>query len=297
MEKVRSPLASAVLSFVAVGLGQIYIGKPKKGLVFLAVFAVAYVLMTFLGLFGPVFLFAGLCGAYLFKVIVAVDAWKGAKQNHGFCAMTKYNKWWVYVAYAVICLFVLPAMLKLVSPLKAYKIPSSAMMPTLQVGDHIMASKLYGDTENLKRGDIVTFIFPGMDNPDHPPYYPPPGIVDRMKGQTFIKRIVGLPRETLEVLSDALYINGEEVEDIWGHYLDNRGKPVELDSRPKWRQKLSNYGPVKIPQDMYFVMGDNRYHTNDSRVWGFVRKERLKAKATYLYWAWPQHDRIGTIIE
>ncbi len=177
---------------------------------------------------------------------------------------------------------------------QAFKIPSGSMKPTLLIGDHLLVSKSsygiklpfsdvvvipIGDPE---RGDIVVFRFPE----------------DRDKD--FIKRIIGLPGETVEVRDKAVFINGKKLDKDWGHYTDNVVLPAGV--RPR-----DNFGPVKVPEDHYFVMGDNRDQSYDSRFWfggrgGFVPREDILGKAFIIYWSWTNQgfgvrwNRIGKIL-
>lgn len=188
---------------------------------------------------------------------------------------------------------------------QAFKIPSGSMLNTLKIGDHLLITKfLYGvplpytdarlpALKDPARGDIVVFSYPGMDNPDRPPFQDA-GYPDELKGQDFIKRIVGLPGETIQIKANVLHIDGRAVDDTWGQFLDGNGKPLPLVYRG--RGLLADYGPAVIPPDMYFVMGDNRFHSNDSRVWGFVKKGRIKGKALIIYWSIAEMGRIGNLI-
>lgn len=188
---------------------------------------------------------------------------------------------------------------------QAFKIPSGSMLHTLEIGDHLLISKfLYGiplpytDTrlpafKDPERGDVVVFAYPGMDNPDRPPFQNPEP-VDQLKGQDFIKRIIGMPGENFEVRGNRLFVDGKEIEDPWGQFLDAGGNPLPAIYRT--RGELANWGPAVIPPDMYLVMGDNRFHSNDGRFWGFVKKGRIKGKAMFIYWSWAGMGRIGNLI-
>ncbi len=190
---------------------------------------------------------------------------------------------------------------------QAFKIPSGSMLPTLQIGDHLLVSKfLYGvplpytdarlpAIRDPERGDVIVFAYPGDDNPDRPDFLPM-GRPDVLKEQDFIKRIIGLPGETVEYRDNKVFINGERIEDPWGNYYD--GKPVPDKPTKRLFQRTDNHwGPATIPDDMYLVLGDNRFNSRDSRFWGFVKKGRIKGKALMLYWSWPKVGRVGTIIK
>ncbi len=177
---------------------------------------------------------------------------------------------------------------------QAFKIPSGSMEPTLLIGDHLLVSKSsygiklpfsdvviipLGDPE---RGDIIVFRFP------------------EDKDKDFIKRIIGLPGDTVEVNGRTVLINGQPLAEKWAHYVNQVKLPPGVKSR-------NNYGPVKVPPDHYFVMGDNRDQSYDSRFWfhgkgGFVPRDDILGKAFIIYWSWVGNSfdvrwsRIGHII-
>jgi signal peptidase I len=149
---------------------------------------------------------------------------------------------------------------------QAFKIPSGSMKPTLLVGDHILVNKfIYGiklpfTNKTLiklgqpKRGDVIVFKYP----------------LDTKKD--YIKRVVGLPGEQVELADKQLTINGQPMEDPHAKYSAYGN--------------LRNFGPVTVPPEHVFVMGDNRDESSDSRVWGFVPFSYLKGKAFLIYWSW-----------
>jgi len=172
---------------------------------------------------------------------------------------------------------------------QAFKIPSGSMLPTLQIGDHLLVAKfLYGvripytDTRVLrirgpKRGDIVVFAYPVDDSKD------------------FIKRVIGVPGDRVEVRDKKVFVNGDPIEDPWGVHVDRATLPGGFERR-------DNFGPVEVPPGQFFVMGDNRDRSYDSRFWGFVEDARIKGKAFVIYWSWdsenfrPRLGRIGDLI-
>lgn len=165
---------------------------------------------------------------------------------------------------------------------QAFKIPSGSMIPTLLIGDHILVSKfIYG----VKLPFVNTTIIPGAD----PEYY---DIVvfkcPKDPQKDYIKRVIGLPGDMVEIKNKVVYINGEKQEDPHAFFSDTRGSP--LMNRPR-----DNYGPVKVPNDSIFVLGDNRDHSYDSRFWGFVEKKALKGKAFIVYFSWDTSDFDWTL--
>ena len=173
--------------------------------------------------------------------------------------------------------------------IQAYKIPSGSMKPTLLIGDHILVSKFnYGIRLPLvrstlipvgtpKRGDIVVFIYPE----------------DRSKD--FIKRLIGLPGDRIEIRNKNIFLNGLPWSDTHGVHVDNLIIPGSVQPR-------DNFGPVTVPEGSLFVMGDNRDESYDSRFWGFVPMKDVLGKALIIYWSWNQEnhgvrlDRLGSIL-
>lgn len=159
---------------------------------------------------------------------------------------------------------------------QAFKIPSESMLQTLLVGDHLLATKFaYGvrlpfsekkifDGDDPAKGDIIIFEYPRDPSVD------------------YIKRIVGTPGDIIEVRDKQLYRNGEAVSEAYVHFTEpDRIVPVR-----------DNFGPVTVPPGQYFVMGDNRDNSLDSRFWGFVDRGAIRAKAWRIYWSWDGWDNI-----
>jgi signal peptidase I len=160
---------------------------------------------------------------------------------------------------------------------QAFKIPSGSMLPTLQIGDHILVNKfVYGPRLEIPltqlslghlpglrkpvRGDVVVFIWPK----------------DRSKD--FIKRVVAVEGQTVELRQHRLLIDGAPVEDPYAKYVNGTTAG-------------GGFGPATVPKDHVFVMGDNRDQSYDSRFWGAVPLEDIKGKALIIYWSWDGPDR------
>jgi signal peptidase I len=188
--------------------------------------------------------------------------------------------------------------------IQAYKIPSGSMEPTLLIGDHILVNKLifglripdsifgvrplsgiipYGQyafrLEPVHRGDVVVFVFPPDPSKD------------------FIKRVIGVGGDTVEVRDKSVYLNGRKMDDPHAHY-----EPSESQVRITPRDR---FGPVVVPKGKVFVMGDNRDRSYDSRFWGFVDDNNVEGRAMIIYWSWDSDsnsyvpirwDRFGRII-
>lgn len=156
---------------------------------------------------------------------------------------------------------------------QAFKIPSGSMEPTLLIGDHLLVNKfIYGiknpftgetwvPLSTPKRRDIIVFKYPV--NPD----------------QDFIKRVVGVEGDTVEMIDKKLLVNGEPFPVENAVYRDHTIIPGDMKPR-------DNFGPITVPKDSLFVMGDNRDNSYDSRFWKFVKLKSVKGKAFILYWSW-----------
>ena len=172
---------------------------------------------------------------------------------------------------------------------QAFKIPSGSMEDTLLVGDHILVNKfMYGeripytdlrffDYKRPQRGDVVVFIYPEDESKD------------------FIKRVVAVEGDTIEVKEKKVYVNDTLQNEPFAVHKDNAVIPAHVTKR-------DYFGPQRVPKDMLFVMGDNRDRSADSRFWGFVPLSKVKGKAFLIYWSWSgfmrdiKWSRIGKLI-
>ena len=166
------------------------------------------------------------------------------------------------------------------------EIPSGSMEDTLLVGDYIIVNRfLYAPTSfewerlllpsrEIRHGDVVVFKKPQEPELD------------------FIKRVIGLPGETIQVINRKVHINGKPLND----------EEYAYHASSRFVRGLDNHGPMKIPENSYFMMGDNRENSSDSRVWGPVPFELMKGKAFMIYWSWngPERNvrwsRIGDLL-
>lgn len=141
----------------------------------------------------------------------------------------------------------------------AFEIPSGSMLPTLQIGDRLLVDKLTYRFRKPERFEIIVFEDPMRPERD------------------LIKRIIALPGETLEIRNRAVYINGKPLADeSYAHHTDPAWDRVPL---------RDDYGPITVPPGSYFMMGDNRENSADSRVWGFLEQDRIIGHAFVLYWS------------
>jgi signal peptidase I len=161
---------------------------------------------------------------------------------------------------------------------QAFKIPTGSMKPNLLVGDHLIVNKfIFAPTASpiekallpmrtIRRGDIIVFKFPEEPERD------------------FIKRVIGLPGETLELKNQTVLINGQPLTEEYAHYLF----PPSVDGQSDDIRR--KYGPVTVPDGHFFMMGDNRDDSQDSRFWGFLPQSYVKGRALFIYWSFDVPD-------
>ncbi len=162
---------------------------------------------------------------------------------------------------------------------QAFKIPTGSMEENLLIGDHLLVNKfVFGPTasalerrllpvKDVHRGDVVVFKYPEEPERD------------------FIKRVIGLPGETLEIRDKKVSINGVPLAEPYTHFLQPAATPSEFRELTSFDVR-DRYGPVTIPPGQYFVMGDNRDNSQDSRYWGFLPRDYIKGKALLIYWSY-----------
>lgn len=171
--------------------------------------------------------------------------------------------------------------------IQAFKIPSGSMLETLQIGDHILVNKVFCGTPvdipftsrtlfhtprfvDPKHGDVVVFKFPQDTSRD------------------FIKRVIGVPGDRIEIRNKKVFRNGEALREPYTVYKDPTVRSPG-DAR-------DNAAEFVVPENQYFVMGDNRDYSLDSRFWGFVDRSLIRGKALILYWSWNRDaDLLGKV--
>ena len=162
---------------------------------------------------------------------------------------------------------------------QAFKIPTGSMETNLLIGDHLLVNKLvYSPSlaplesallgkKQIQRGHIVVFKFPEDPTRD------------------FIKRVIGLSGETVEVRDKQVFINGKPIEEPYAHFLEPPLRRDDPEYGLRGESIRDNWGPQVVPEGHLFVMGDNRDNSRDSRVWGFLPVDQVKGRALLIYWA------------
>ena len=169
---------------------------------------------------------------------------------------------------------------------QAFKIPTGSMEENLLIGDHLIVNKMVFapaatgverallPSRPIARGDVVVFKFPKDPERD------------------FIKRVIGLPGERLELRRKAIYINGEALDEPYVQYL----QPPPPAGSPPTDDLRETYGPVTVPPGQYFVMGDNRDNSEDSRYWGFLPESYVKGQALFIYFSFEESASVANVI-
>jgi len=160
---------------------------------------------------------------------------------------------------------------------QAFKIPTGSMEDNLKIGDHIIVNKfIYGPATTAwkklfalrdpKRGDIIVFRYPLQPDTD------------------FVKRVIGMPGDTVEIRDKVVYINGKALDEPYVIHVDSTIFPKQP-ALPEPYHSRDQFGPVSVPDGQYFAMGDNRDRSSDSRYWGFVPRGMIKGRAFMVYWS------------
>src|SRR5208282_439009 len=176
---------------------------------------------------------------------------------------------------------------------QAFKIPSGSMEPTLLIGDHVFVNKfIFGGQgawyekllpyRDIRRGDIIVFKFPFDDH------------------QHYVKRVIGLPGDRIRIADQKVYVNGALLNEPYVVHDPSNDDPYGDDFppftrqvydplvRPDWGADIATHvvqGELVVPPHEYFVMGDNRDHSWDSRYWGFVRRDAIMGRPVVIYWS------------
>ena len=220
-------------------------------------------------------------------------------------AVVKSKSLWREYSEAIVIAIVLALFIR-TFVVQAFKIPSGSMIQTLQIGDHILVNKMVyglkipGDCEwdatthrpgvkripllwscysyrtlisvtSPERGDIIVFMFPEDETKD------------------FIKRVIGLPGDRVEIRNKNVFINGQPLTEPYTQHVDPSVLAHQVQPR-------DNLGQLTVPADSYFVMGDNRDQSLDSRYWGFVKREKIKGKAFLIYWSWDSRGDLAHLV-
>jgi signal peptidase I len=192
-----------------------------------------------------------------------------------------YRKSTVREYFESICIAVILALFVRTFIVQAFKIPTGSMENNLLIGDHLLVNKFVFapslsrveqallPIDPIRRGDIIVFKYPEEPERD------------------FIKRVIGLPGEMIELRNKQVFVDNKPLDERYVHFLvpPEAGAPGDEDTDFDVRRK---YGPVTVPAGHYFMMGDNRDNSQDSRYWGFLPREYVKGKALFIYFSFEE---------
>ncbi len=261
----RKPWLAGLLSLFAVGLGQLYNGQlGKAGLIWVGSIAIA---PAFLLAVSTRHFFIGLvlviCAGVAIWLAALVDAVIGAKRQSAEYGLKRYNRVIVYIAI-VLVVGVADAVGKMLireNYLQAYRVPSESMMPTLLRGDFLFVDRR--DRHGIPgHNDVIAYRYP-------------PG-----PERVYLHRVIAVAGDTIEIRDKVVHLNGHALEEPFTTHIDRAILPS--------RDDLDVY---VVPDGSFFVMGDNRDNSNDSRFWGPVPASLVVGKALGLYWSWDPDER------
>lgn len=275
--KRRSPIVAFFLSIIMPGLGQMYNAQLLKGVIY---HFLGYLLLLFSSFSVICDSFQGmiifLCGTILYYVFIFSDAIYIAIKIK-FIDLKKYNKWYAYGLMLILGVSISYAYDDLIENrvlgIKAYNIPAGSMIPSLLIGDHIIVD-LRNNTAPQK-GDVIVFNFPDDTSKES------------------VERVVGIGGDKIKIKNKKLYVNNILLKEP---YIIHRDTRIE-------KSRRDNYGPFIVPQDSFFVLGDNRDQSYDSRFWGVIKQAHIKGKALYIYFSLDEEkfkirwNRIGKTIK
>ncbi len=270
-KKKRKPIVAAILSSLAPGLGQLYNGQIIKGIIFLLSLILLPIITFRIGLHYSYYGLIVILLIFMFFLLFIIgEAFFTAIKKKDFI-LKSYNKWYIYLLIILLInsIVLIPTnfLTNKVLGFSAYKMPTGSMEPTLCIGDYLVADLKYFKKNELQKGDLVIF-----QSPEDP-------------AKIFIKRVIALEGEKIEIKSKQVYIDDIPFPEGYKVHLDN-----------KVYSGRDNFGPVIVPSDHCFVLGDNRDKSMDSRHWDSLPIKNIKGKPLYIYWA-RDITRMGMKIE
>lgn len=267
--KRREKVISIIYSIITPGLGHVYNGQIKKGII---LFCISYIILivllvlrielSFIGMIS--LLFISLC----WWLYVIIDSSNFALKEKEVILIPN-NKWYCYLLFGIMgislsILFELFVSEEL-SGIKKYNVDSGGMKPSILIGDRLIIDTKYYKKNKPRRGDVVLFIYP------------------KNRDVYFLKRIIAIDGDAIEIKNKNIVLNNVKNKDTSGYFNDKMNIPASLGTR-------DNMGLTKIQPEQVFVMGDNRDTSYDSRFWGPLHVKDIVGKAMYIYWSWDEEN-------
>lgn len=301
--KRRKPLTAIVLSLIMPGLGHIYCGRIVKGII-LAFLSGILIPVTFATLSVShstvriAVIIATLFASLVVWLVAIIDSWYTARHTTDSYTLKDYNRWYVYVILILMSTgnstqisFNVRSTL-----VEAFRVPVASNYPTIVPNDRFLANKRAYKTSDPKKGDLIVFL-----NPEN-------------RRINYIKRVVAIAGDTVEIRNGELYVNDEKLERqmLPQSTLDNirikiKGEPLEgdvfeeINGDAKYKIFLAehktpgDFAKITVPEHHCFVLGDNRNLSRDSRHFGPIPLATIKGRADYLYWPAKDWSRFGKI--
>lgn len=298
--KPRIPLFAFIMSMVLPGYGQLYNGQVNKAIwLFLGFVWLTVPMVTIAALYLPADLMVpalllGALSVMLLWLYAVVDAFAQARRQHAYVLKPWQNSS-LYVLVLMLCAgVVLPFLTYYVrgNLVESFRVPSGSMEPTVMTGDMLFADKRYnrpGFQQAVERGDIAIFIYPN----DRTTY--------------FIKRVIGLPGDHLQIRGTDIFINGKTTKAMQTPINGKSVQVTETDGHHVWQvwwaepRKALPQTDIMIPPGYIFTMGDNRTASNDSRFFGVVPLQDVVGKARQVWFSLRGNDirweRMGQILK
>jgi signal peptidase I len=266
----------------------LYLGLPRQALIAFAVRCVAVAVVVAAVFWAPqplneIIIWIGSIGILIALII---HAWWQASRVPRPYVLQRYNKWYLYCLLVLIAVGVVSPVAKWVLQdklLEAFRIPSGSMQPTILLGDFLFVDKRRSTHEHIPRGTIVVHLS------------------TEDQGLRVMKRVLGLPGDTIQMTAGALYIDGRPLDEDYVQFSPGGSEddPAMKAKMREWQvasyigsnsesyaPNLQDWGPLVVPQDSFFVLGDNRDHAYDSRYWGFLPADHVVGQPLVVYWSY-----------
>ena len=274
-ENKRNPIFSGIFSLLVPGLGQLYNGQMKKSIVIYSLWLFPTILI--MPLFDLQYTFIGILIFAIISTIIYIFAFIDAiiistrLKNY---SLQNFNRWYIYIliilsATAISFLFDEESYLGI----NSFSFPTSSMEPTILNGDYLMVDLEYYENKDPKPSDIIIFDYP------------------KQPELSYLKRCIAISGQVVEIKDKVVLVDEIKFpDDSLVQFKDPKiyKKDEGTNFFPIYNNLGSRdcFGPIKIPEGKYFVLGDNRDNSSDSRYWGFVPRENIYGKAMFLYFSW-----------
>jgi signal peptidase I len=262
----------ALLMSICPGLGQMYAGHLVRGIALY----VALIIISWLAAIAFMYVENRIASILLLSVpfagalLIALDALNCARKQPRNYRLARFNRSWAYAGVFLLLLVTANPLMDFFvgkNVVRAFYVTSASMHPTILANDILVINKLAFP----KNGDIAMIEYDRQASKSTQ-------LTNVMEDQ-MIRRIIAGPGDTLEIRGKDVFVNGEKLVEPYAHYSDQMNK-IDMSD------EMNKFGPKQVPADNYFVLGDNRSFSMDSRVLGFIGKNRIGGKATKVFWSW-----------